>query len=72
MLGHFESLHDAEALVVQLEPFFILQGVEIAESEVVESSRDLEVRLAKDLAINAKCLLVQSNSFLMILLLPLQ
>lgn len=54
MLAHFESLHNAEALVVQVEPLIILLGVVIAESKVVECSRDLEVRLAKDLPIYAK------------------
>lgn len=63
MLGHFESLHDAEALVVQIKPLFILQGVIIAKSKIVESSRDLEVRLVKDLSINAKRFFIHPYSF---------
>lgn len=43
MLGHFELLHDAEALKVQVEPLIILLNVVIAESKVVEYSRYLKV-----------------------------
>lgn len=43
MLNHFEFLHDAEALVVQVEPLIILLDIIIAESKVIECSGYLEV-----------------------------